>query len=70
MVGAMAQSRNRLDNWLVWTAVSVLGAFGLAMVALVRGERVSALWMVVACIAVYLVAMRNTCAACIPSNRS
>ncbi|WP_439400468.1 carbon starvation CstA family protein (plasmid) [Bradyrhizobium sp. PMVTL-01] len=58
MVGAMAQSRNRLDNWLVWTAVSVLGAFGLAMVALVRGERVSALWMVVACIAVYLIAYR------------
>jgi carbon starvation protein len=52
------KSRNRLDNWLVWTAVSVLGAFGLAMVALVRGEHVSALWMVVAAIAVYLIAYR------------
>src|SRR5215813_12872029 len=58
MVDAMAESRNRLDNWLVWTAVSVLGAFGLATVALVRGEHVSALWMVVAAIAVYLIAYR------------
>ena len=45
MVYAKAESGNRLDNWLVWTAVSVLGAFGLAMVAVVRGEHVSALWM-------------------------
>ncbi|WP_458197562.1 carbon starvation CstA family protein, partial [Bradyrhizobium sp. UFLA05-153] len=58
MVDAMAESRNRLDHWLVWTAVSVLGAFGLAMVALVRGEHVNALWMVVAAIAVYLIAYR------------
>src|SRR5215471_11220785 len=58
MVYARAESRNRLDNWLVWTAVSVLGAFALAMVALVRGEHVSALWMVVAAIAVYLIAYR------------
>ena len=43
MLDAKAESRNRFDNWLVWAAVSVLGAFGLAMVALVRGEHVSAL---------------------------
>ena len=58
MVYARAESRNSLDHWLVWTAVSVLGAFALAMVAIVRGEHVSALWMVVAAIAVYLIAYR------------
>ncbi|MCD2340964.1 carbon starvation protein A [Ideonella azotifigens] len=43
---------------LPWLAVAVLGAFALATVALGRGEAVSALWIVVAAVSVYLIAYR------------
>jgi len=43
---------------LPWLAVAVLGAFALATVALGRGEAVSALWIVVAGVSVYLIAYR------------
>ncbi|MBB4842454.1 carbon starvation protein [Paucibacter oligotrophus] len=43
---------------LVWVAVAILGAFALATVALGRGEAVSALWVVVAAVCVYLIAYR------------
>ncbi|MED5618891.1 carbon starvation CstA family protein [Ideonella sp. BN130291] len=43
---------------LPWLIVAILGAFGLATVALSRGEAVSALWIVVAAVCVYLIAYR------------
>lgn len=43
---------------LVWLAVAALGAVGLSMVALDRGEAVSASWLVVAAVCVYLIAYR------------
>ncbi|MDC8785551.1 carbon starvation CstA family protein [Roseateles koreensis] len=43
---------------LVWLGVAVLGAFALATVALGRGESVSALWVVIAALCVYLIAYR------------
>jgi carbon starvation protein len=43
---------------LAWLVVAVLGAFALATVALGRGEAVSALWIVVAAVCVYLIAYR------------
>ena len=43
---------------LVWLLVAVLGAFALATVALGRGEAVSALWIVVAAVCVYLIGYR------------
>ena len=43
---------------LPWLLVSLLGAFALAVVALGRGEAVSALWVVVAAVCVYLIAYR------------
>ena len=43
---------------LVWLAIAVFGAFALATIALGRGEAVSALWIVVAAICVYLIAYR------------
>lgn len=42
----------------VWTAVALLGALALGVVALSRGEPINALWIVVAAICVYLVAYR------------
>ncbi|CCJ73151.1 Carbon starvation protein A paralog [Cronobacter condimenti 1330] len=43
---------------LPWALLGVIGAFCLAVVALRRGESVSALWIVVASVSVYLVAYR------------
>ena len=47
-----------LGRHLGWFFVAVLGAFALAAVALGRGEAVSALWVVVASVCVYLIAYR------------
>ncbi len=43
---------------LGWLIVAVVGAFALATIALGRGEAVSALWIVVAAVCVYLIAYR------------
>ncbi|MBA9002588.1 carbon starvation CstA family protein [Thermomonospora cellulosilytica] len=43
---------------LIWGAVSVLGAVAWAMIALVRGEEVSAAWLVFAAVASYAIAYR------------
>ena len=43
---------------LIWLAVAILGAFAFATVALARGEAVSALWVVVAAVCIYLIAYR------------
>ncbi|MBH9579475.1 carbon starvation CstA family protein [Inhella proteolytica] len=47
-----------LGRHLVWLIVALLGAGALAAVALGRGEAVSALWVVVAAVCVYLIAYR------------
>jgi carbon starvation protein len=47
-----------MGRHLGWFFVAVLGAFALAAVALGRGEAVSALWVVVAAVCVYLIAYR------------
>lgn len=41
-----------------WVILGIIGAFCLSVVALRRGEHVSALWIVVASVSVYLVAYR------------
>ena len=47
-----------IKRHLVWLAIAVVGAFALATIALGRGEAVSALWIVVAAVCVYLIAYR------------
>lgn len=41
-----------------WAAMSVLGASALGVIALKRGEPVSAIWLVIAAVCVYLIAYR------------
>lgn len=43
---------------LAWAGVAILGAASLAVVALARGEAVSALWVVIAAVCVYLIGYR------------
>jgi carbon starvation protein len=49
---------NKPLQGIVWTLVSLLGAAGLAKIALQRGESLSAIWFVLAAVCVYLVAYR------------
>jgi len=48
----------KIVRHLPWVLIGIIGAFCLATVALRRGEHVSALWIVVASVSVYLVAYR------------
>ncbi|EPL8095934.1 carbon starvation CstA family protein [Morganella morganii] len=49
---------NRLFKHIPWFILGIIGAFCLGVVALRRGEHVSALWIIVASVSVYLVAYR------------
>lgn len=48
----------KLFKHIPWVILGIIGAFCLSVVALRRGEHVSALWIVVASVSVYLVAYR------------
>jgi carbon starvation protein len=43
---------------LLWTFISLLGAFALSTIALHRGEEINAMWLVVAAVATYAVGYR------------
>ena len=49
---------NNSGKYLIWTLLSVMGAFALGYIALNRGEQINALWIVVAAVCVYLIAYR------------
>src|SRR5579862_3140548 len=49
---------SKLLRILLWTSVSLLGAFALATIAVHRGEQINALWLVVAAVSTYAVAYR------------
>src|SRR6478609_8954339 len=49
---------NRASGFLVWIAIGLLGAFAFGTIALAHGERISALWVVIAAVCVYLIAYR------------
>lgn len=51
-------NNKKILSHLPWAIIGIIGAFCLATVALRRGEHVSALWIVVASVSVYLVAYR------------
>ncbi len=46
---------NKSGKYLVWTVLSVMGAFALGYIALNRGEQINALWIVVASVCIYLI---------------
>ncbi len=49
---------NRLVGLVGWLLFSLLGASALAVIALNRGESISAIWIVIAAVCVYLIAFR------------
>jgi carbon starvation protein len=50
--------KNRLLSWLIWAAISALGAAGFAVLALSRGEQVNSVWLLTAAVCTYAVAYR------------
>ncbi|WP_432138229.1 MULTISPECIES: carbon starvation CstA family protein [unclassified Streptomyces] len=51
-------SRMSLKSVVVWSAVALAGALGWAVLALSRGEEISAVWLVVAALGSYAIAYR------------
>jgi carbon starvation protein len=47
-----------LASKLGWAALALAGASALGVVALKRGEAISAIWIVIAAVCVYLIAYR------------
>ena len=53
-----ARSRMNPRSVLIWTAVAVVGAVAWGVLALSRGENISAVWLVVAALGSYAIAYR------------
>src|SRR6266705_3864492 len=51
-------ARVNVRSVIVWTGVAIVGASGWAMLALSRGENVSAVWLLVAALGSYAIAYR------------
>jgi len=49
---------NKVLAAVIWVAIAALGAFGFGVIALSRGETISAAWILVAGVCTYLVAYR------------
>ena len=49
---------NRLRSQFGWFALAIFGAFAFGTIALHRGESISAIWIVIAAVCVYLIAYR------------
>ncbi|MFD0436882.1 carbon starvation CstA family protein [Streptomyces chartreusis] len=58
--GSPAPERSRMPrkSLAIWTAVALVGALGWAVLALSRGEEISAVWLVVAALGSYAIAYR------------
>src|SRR5438067_12507277 len=49
---------NKVLAAIVWIVIAALGAFGFGVIALSRGETISAAWILIAGVCTYLVAYR------------
>jgi len=47
-----------LKQWLIWGVIAIIGAGSLGVIALNRGETISAIWLITAAVCVYLIAYR------------
>ena len=55
---AVARTSNTVGRKLLWALIAILGAVSLGIVALSRGETISAAWLVIAAVCVYLLSFR------------
>ena len=54
----VAGTSNGIGRKLLWVLIAILGAVSLGIVALSRGETISAAWLVIAAVCVYVLAFR------------
>src|SRR3954463_5557300 len=54
----MNTSKARTRSIVIWTAVAVVGAVSWGVIALVRGEQISAAWLILAALGSYAIAYR------------
>ncbi len=57
-MSAFVAGRNGIPKTLLWIAIAILGAVSLGIVALSRGETISAAWLVIAALCIYFLAYR------------
>jgi carbon starvation protein len=57
-MSTLESSENGVQKHLLWFAIAILGAVAFGAIALGRGEPVSAAWLVIAAVCVYLIAFR------------
>src|SRR5438270_9302790 len=57
-MNTLVTSRNGIQTKLLWAGVATLGAVSFGIVALNRGEAISAAWLVIAALCVYFIAFR------------
>jgi carbon starvation protein len=57
-MSTVVAARNGVQMKLLWGAIALLGAVSFGIIALGRGETISAAWLVIAAICVYLIAYR------------
>ena len=57
-MNTLITSRNGVQTKLLWAGIAALGAVSLGIVALNRGETISAAWLVIAALCVYFIAFR------------
>jgi carbon starvation protein len=52
------QTKSRTRSIVIWTTVAVIGAVSWGVIALVRGEQISAAWLIAAAVGSYAIAYR------------
>jgi carbon starvation protein len=57
-MNTLVTGRNGIQTKLLWAGIAALGAVSLGIVALNRGETISAAWLVIAALCVYFIAYR------------
>jgi carbon starvation protein len=57
-MSAVIESSSGIGRKLLWVLIAIIGAVSLGIVALSRGETISAAWLVIAAVCVYLLAFR------------
>jgi carbon starvation protein len=57
-MNTLITSRNEVQTKLLWAGIAALGAVSFGIVALNRGETISAAWLVIAVLCVYFIAFR------------
>ena len=57
-MNTLVTSRNGIQTKLLWAGVATLGAVSFGIVALNRGETISAAWLVIAALCIYFIAYR------------